>query len=88
MVIEVAETSLGRDHYKAAGYALAGIPVYWIMNSPQRRIECYCSSTDNDCGECKVLQDGDSINPGLGFTLGTSLRVSELIPQDVLSEGE
>jgi Uma2 family endonuclease len=42
LVIEVADASLGLDRIdKARIYARAGIPIYWIVNIPDRRIEVY-----------------------------------------------
>ena len=42
MVVEVADASLDRDRsIKKQVYARAGIPVYWIVNLRERRIEVY-----------------------------------------------
>jgi Uma2 family endonuclease len=42
LVVEVADASLGRDRsIKNRVYARAGIPVYWIVNLQERRIEVY-----------------------------------------------
>ena len=42
MVVEVADASLDRDRsIKKQVYARAGIPVYWIVNLQERRIEVY-----------------------------------------------
>lgn len=42
LVVEVADASLGRDRsIKNQVYARAGIPVYWIVNLQERRIEIY-----------------------------------------------
>lgn len=41
MIVEVADTSLDRDRAKAAIYARAGVPVYWIVNLAGSRIEVY-----------------------------------------------
>ena len=41
LVIEVAESSLDRDRWKAQIYARAGIPVYWIVNLIDTRLEVY-----------------------------------------------
>ncbi len=40
-VIEVAESSLPLDRKKAAYYAKAGVPEYWIINLLERQIEQY-----------------------------------------------
>lgn len=42
MLIEVAETSLDEDRdFKGPLYALANIPLYWIVNLVERQIEVY-----------------------------------------------
>ncbi len=44
LVVEVAESSLSKDRLlKAAVYARAGIPEYWIVNLAERRIEVHRS---------------------------------------------
>src|SRR5690606_34182290 len=39
LVIEVAETSLYDDRSKAAEYAAAGVPIYWIIDVKRRVME-------------------------------------------------
>lgn len=41
LVIEVARTSHQRDHWKAGLYAEGGIPEYWLIDLPARRVEVY-----------------------------------------------
>jgi Uma2 family endonuclease len=42
LVVEVADASLRRDRsLKRVDYADAGIPVYWIVNLAERRVEVY-----------------------------------------------
>jgi Uma2 family endonuclease len=42
LVVEVADTSLSRDKgLKKRSYARAGIPVYWIMDLNERRLDIY-----------------------------------------------
>jgi Uma2 family endonuclease len=46
LVVEVADTTLQRDReFKKRLYARAGIPVYWLVNLPERRCEVYCEPT-------------------------------------------
>ncbi len=46
LVVEVADASLRRDRTtKKRIYARAGIPVYWIVNLAERRIEVYADPT-------------------------------------------
>jgi Uma2 family endonuclease len=47
LVIEVADTTLHIDRdVKAREYATAGIPEYWIVNLPERRLEVYRDPAD------------------------------------------
>ena len=42
MVIEVADATLQRDRtLKQRMYAVAGVPVYWIVNLPETQFEVY-----------------------------------------------
>lgn len=41
LVVEVADSSLTRDRRKARIYALAGVPVYWIVNLGDEQIEAF-----------------------------------------------
>jgi len=49
MAVEVSDTTLSHDrHYKGPLYARARIPVYWIVNLPQSRIEVYTDPSGPD----------------------------------------
>jgi Uma2 family endonuclease len=41
LLVEVADTSLERDRMKCGLYARAGIPVYWIVNLVESKVEVY-----------------------------------------------
>lgn len=48
LVVEVADTTLRRDqNWKKQLYARDGIPVYWVVNLPDRQIELYTDPTGN-----------------------------------------
>lgn len=47
LVVEVAQTSLVTDRFKAELYAEAGIPVYWLVNLNEQTVEVY-SAPDLD----------------------------------------
>jgi Uma2 family endonuclease len=49
LVVEIADTSLRDDrHPKVSLYGGAGIPVYWIVNIVDRRVEVYTNPTGPD----------------------------------------
>jgi Uma2 family endonuclease len=41
LVVEVTRTTASKDRALARVYGPAGIPVYWIVNIPRRRLEVY-----------------------------------------------
>jgi hypothetical protein len=46
LLVEVAESSLDRDRTeKGLAYARAAIPIYWIVNLPDRQVEVYTDPT-------------------------------------------
>jgi Uma2 family endonuclease len=49
LLVEVAESSLDRDRaVKGQTFARAAIPVYWIINLPDRQVEVYTDPTGPD----------------------------------------
>lgn len=66
LVVEVADASLARDAaQKKELYAAAGIPVYWLVNLPARRVEIYSDptgpSTHPDYRSCQECQPDDEL---------------------------
>jgi Uma2 family endonuclease len=45
LVVEVADSSLSRDRRKAALYARAGIPEYWLVDVASRTVEVHTEPT-------------------------------------------
>jgi Uma2 family endonuclease len=81
LVIEVADSSLSRDRgLKKRIYARAGIPVYWIVNLPERKIEVYSQPTGVDYQQRQDFESDAEI-PVLieGRELGR-IAVRELLP--------
>jgi Uma2 family endonuclease len=49
LIVEVADASLARDKsLKKSIYAQAGIPVYWLVNLVEHRVEVYTDPTGSD----------------------------------------
>lgn len=85
LVIEVADTSLPRDqHDKARIYANAGIPIYWIVNLVDRRIEVYSQPSGADAAaEYTVKQfytSRDTVSVVLDGSEMAHITVAELLP--------
>jgi Putative restriction endonuclease len=85
LLIEVADSSLLRDQRdKTRIYARANIPVYWIANLVDRRIEVYSQPSGPTgqpaYGSFQVYQPGDQVPIILDGNNVGSVAVSDLIP--------
>jgi hypothetical protein len=83
-IAEVSDVTLARDQgIKLELYASGRIPVYWIVNIPDRRIEVY---TDPRGGKNPTYRAAATYGPGesvpvvVGGTERGTLPVSELLP--------
>ena len=84
-LMEVADSSLLRDQRdKTRIYARANIPIYWIVNLVDRRIEVYSQPsgpTDQPAyGSFQIHQPGDMVPLFLNGTNVDTIAVSDLIP--------
>lgn len=62
LVVEVAESTLVYDRArKAAIYARAGIPEYWILNREDACLEVYRNPVDDKYRSRTVLKPGDTV---------------------------
>lgn len=85
VLIEVSNSSVTRDTIdKARVYARAGIPVYWVVNIPDRRIEIF---TDPDPSNSPptyrirhVYGSNDVVPLVLDGTTAGTIAVAEVIP--------
>jgi Uma2 family endonuclease len=78
LVIEVADSSLRRDREKAALYARAGIPDYWIMNLRERCLEFLRDPQNGVYRSRTILRTGDSVSPLARPDV--SIAVADLLP--------
>jgi Uma2 family endonuclease len=85
LVVEVAESSITQDREdKGPMYARAGIPVYWIVNLNNDRIEVYTDPTGDDPAPAyRQRQDfnrGDGIPFSLPGHVTSKIPVASLLP--------
>jgi Uma2 family endonuclease len=81
LVVEVADTSLLQDRLtKAAIYAAAGIPEYWLVNLRDDCIEAFRAPepTASRYGTTLVAKRGERLE--IGALSGASVAVSDLLP--------
>lgn len=69
LLIEVADSSLRIDReVKMQVYAEAGIAVYWIINLPERVMECYEQPSSEGFGTVRVIKPEETrLIPSLGI---------------------
>lgn len=79
LVVEVALTSQALDRAKAAMYAKAGVPQYWIVDLEARRLEV--SSSPNaergEYGVTRIFAETESVDDPVS---GGAWAVMELLP--------
>jgi len=81
LVVEVADTSLQQDRItKAAIYAAAGIPEYWIVNLREAVVEAMCDPDREHARyrDARTCERGERIE--LAALPGTSMVLADLLP--------
>lgn len=79
LVVEVADTSLAKDRgTKAATYATAGVPEYWIVNLVERVVEIHVEPTAGRYERITVVGRGESIT--LRVFPDVRLDVARILP--------
>lgn len=79
LLVEVSDSTLAYDQRdKAALYAAEGIPEYWIVNLPARRLEVHRSPVNGVYLSRTIHLESDSVSPlAAPHAL---LRVADLLP--------
>lgn len=79
LVVEVSRTSRALHRVKAAIYARSGVPVYWLVDVVNRRIEVHEEpQPDGRYRLVRVLSGSDTLAPPSTTVLWT---VAELLPE-------
>lgn len=85
MLVEIADSSLEHDRIvKGRAFASAAIPVYWIVNLPQRQVEVYTLPTGPALVPAyqtrRDFSEMDTIPLELDGQLVGQIQVRELLP--------
>jgi Uma2 family endonuclease len=85
MIIEVADASLQRDQCdKGRIYARGGIPIYWIVNPADMRIEVYTQPSGPAAVPAydafQIYQPGDNVPLVLDGNTVAHVAVNDLLP--------
>ena len=83
LIVEVADSTVARDRAKAAIYARAGIPHYWIVNLDQKQIEIFAEPTSRGKAstyDFRAVHRGDELVALMldGKRIG-EIRASEIV---------
>ena len=84
-VVEVADTSLGKDRgEKLLAYGRGGVPVYWIVNLADNQIEVYSEPDRNSGGyaRCMVHAASDSVPLEIEDAEAGRVAVSDVLPRE------
>ncbi|MBX9582792.1 MAG: Uma2 family endonuclease [Gemmataceae bacterium] len=81
LLVEAADSSLGFDRFdKARLYAEAGIPVYWIVNIPDRQIEVLTRPAGPGYVQRDVYPAGSTVPVVLDGVQVGAVAVADIIP--------
>jgi Uma2 family endonuclease len=62
LAIEVADSSHRRDReVKGSVYARSGVPTYWLVDVPGRKVEVYCAPGPEGYARCEIYSMGDTV---------------------------
>ena len=85
LLVEVSDSTLQQDQtWKKGIYAQAEIPVYWIVNLPQRQIEVYTEPSGASANpiyrQLVIYQENDEIPVVVDGVETAVIPVSDLLP--------
>lgn len=81
LVVEIADATLQRDReLKQRLYARAGIPVYWLVDLPARRVEVYGEPQGGEYHAIQQFEVADFVPLIIGGRPFGPLPVADLIP--------
>lgn len=80
LVVEVTRSSVAMDRALVRVYGGGGIPAYWIVNVPGRRLEVYEGPAGGKHTARKVLREKDTVSLIIDGKAVGSIAVAELFP--------
>jgi Uma2 family endonuclease len=81
LVVEVSDSSLEQDRMLAETYGAGGIPVYWIIDIPARRLEVFSSPVDGVYSVHQILHETESVDLVIEGRMLGRISVAELLPR-------
>jgi Uma2 family endonuclease len=81
LVVEVTRTSVAKDRALARVYGPGGIPVYWIVNVPKRRLEVYANPAQGAYPPPTILDESASVELVIDGQVVGRIAVADLLPR-------
>ena len=81
LIVEVADSSLEADRQLAVTYGAAGIPVYWIINIPNRQLEVYSNPAGGVYPAPVWLGESESVDLIIDGQAVGRIAVADLLPR-------
>jgi Uma2 family endonuclease len=79
LVVEVTRSSATKDRELARVYGGGGIPAYWIVNIPERRLEVYKGPIKGQYPHPTILEETETVDLVIGRKVVGRIRVSDLL---------
>jgi Uma2 family endonuclease len=81
LVVEIAESSLSADQPDMTRvYSASGIPMYWIINLVERRVEVYSEPGPDGYQSCQMMAHGQEIAVVIGAVEIGRIAVGQMLP--------
>jgi Uma2 family endonuclease len=88
VIIEISDTTLHKDrNEKLPNYARSGIPVYWIVNLPDRQVELYTAPTADRYDSKTVFKAGQSFPVVIDGVEVGQIAVADILPPNPVAGG-
>lgn len=80
LIGEVSGSSLAQDRKLAHTYAAEGIPVYWLVNLPGRRVEVFTEPAEDAYTRCTPYAEDQEVPVVLDAREVGRIRVRDILP--------
>ncbi len=80
LVVEVTDSTLSKDRALASTYAVEQVPVYWLLNLPEARLEVYANPVDGVYTSITFLSAEQEVAVVLDGREVGRIRVKDLLP--------
>jgi Uma2 family endonuclease len=81
LIVEVAKSSVAIDREQAVILGAAGVPVYWIINLPDRQLEVYSNPSGGAYPAPVWLGESESVDLIVGGQVVGRIAVADLLPR-------